>query len=1110
MAWCSSSTTNAGLVENLVSTGVIHSDRVIAAMHGTDRGNYCPPTPAPAPLPKVKAKTKRYNFGPYADAPQSIGWKQTISAPFIHGGALERFWEHFLRKEGKDRSRIRVLDVGSGSGVMCGYFSRLFGERADIVGVEIVEELVEKGKDNLIRDAINLMNGTVQVNHGAETAATAAALPTLPAPPVSRVWNLHLCGTFSSDDSPASLLPFSSYTYIYVGCGSPTIPPNLLKLLEPNGRMLIPLSGQYQNGVIFEDCVDRKGCRDISGPSDIDQDSEVAKRMMNNTVTLVDRDVEGVVRIKEGDWPGSSKIRFVPFVRDKVGGSGVEGVKTGKDRMRQRVQETNTKTTTNMGGERVKGQTSSRGRVDFDKRYSRGWAYSKCMNETVGIFRDLLLKEEGKPFSSLSHGWILSFGCGQGRNEVGILEGTGEDVHVLGVDKSSVGIEKMMRLGGEKNVLKRLEGHIADVTDIEFRSGILALGMPQSVARDASPWIGLMSVFCGMGDTNGQRRCVLREGLRKVTEGGFVCIEAFAEGHGYQEENVVPGPSDDQLVSMDSIETDLYGEVDVLFSECGYRLLNEGRFHRGMAKTVRIVGRRIFAKGQQGRLFQPMKTWRDNVDDVLSTLSSSQSKREDIGMGLNSLHHSAANDDKIVSNTYNKACRNKTCGRDLQILFAANIVGYSIRYAMTHYHCIYCGFLCYNCCCRQLFQKITKTIAADVVIQKEENRNVTPVHFEVLCHPREFGRSTSTSKVFCMAYNRWGALLGRGGSASMRVYGVNDGMDSDWEEDGKKKEATALGTAWVLYPREGAVSVEEFLSKQSEDSQNNHSKDGNDMEPKCNEKLTPRIYVPDGSWSNTNAIVDDFIFRMRGKAEVKFVKIGENVLSGHRSCVLEKLYRGSGEGRASTAEAMCLFLREGGWRDGSDMIQICLDALVERIGGEKDREIRGDDGYADTKGSTVVSSLVPLLRSHLDSLPASAELFPLGLRTCNVCGATVGTIDRFRKHLEGKRHLNEVAKSASNQEGWDELGEQGCKFSDGKAQVEGKCRVNTQVNMAQGEDLQYRGRLVKELFQEYSTRILMAAFVESPDAGFAIFSENRIRKGGEQKDIEGDDCITTS
>ncbi|OMH85769.1 Protein-L-isoaspartate(D-aspartate) O-methyltransferase [Zancudomyces culisetae] len=109
--------------------GIIHSPRVVAAMMEIDRGEYS-------------------KYAPYEDSPQGIGYGATISAPHMHGYALE-YLSKYLH-EGAN-----VLDVGSGSGYLTAYIEWgkegriiFFFEYGHVVGIDHVPELVQ----NSIRD----------------------------------------------------------------------------------------------------------------------------------------------------------------------------------------------------------------------------------------------------------------------------------------------------------------------------------------------------------------------------------------------------------------------------------------------------------------------------------------------------------------------------------------------------------------------------------------------------------------------------------------------------------------------------------------------------------------------------------------------------------------------------------------------------------------------------------------------------------------------------------------------------------------------------------------------------------------------------------------------
>ncbi|CAG8596630.1 2254_t:CDS:10 [Ambispora gerdemannii] len=126
MAWFSSASSNEGLVNNLKRAKIINSPRVDAAMKAVDRGNYV-------------------DFEPYQDSPQSIGYGATISAPHMHGYALESL-EKFMQPGAK------VLDVGSGSGYLTACMAEMVGPEGTAVGLEHIPELVKLAEKNVQKD----------------------------------------------------------------------------------------------------------------------------------------------------------------------------------------------------------------------------------------------------------------------------------------------------------------------------------------------------------------------------------------------------------------------------------------------------------------------------------------------------------------------------------------------------------------------------------------------------------------------------------------------------------------------------------------------------------------------------------------------------------------------------------------------------------------------------------------------------------------------------------------------------------------------------------------------------------------------------------------------
>ncbi len=94
------------------------------------------------------SKVKREDFMPrnvkemaYEDTALPIGNGQTISQPYTIALMLSLM---DLKKGQK------VLEIGSGSGYVLALLSEIVGEKGRVFGVELVKELAEKSKENLI------------------------------------------------------------------------------------------------------------------------------------------------------------------------------------------------------------------------------------------------------------------------------------------------------------------------------------------------------------------------------------------------------------------------------------------------------------------------------------------------------------------------------------------------------------------------------------------------------------------------------------------------------------------------------------------------------------------------------------------------------------------------------------------------------------------------------------------------------------------------------------------------------------------------------------------------------------------------------------------------
>ncbi|GEM07499.1 hypothetical protein Rt10032_c03g1516 [Rhodotorula toruloides] len=191
MAWRSSGSTNAELVDNLVRGSLLQSPRVIEAFKRVDRRFY------------VQDK-----YEAYQDSPSYIGYGATISAPHMHAHAVENL-EPFLKPG------ANVLDVGSGSGYLCGILHSLVQPGGTVLGIDHLDGLVTMARRNLANDP-----------------STAPALcdnqdsPVDPKVPGSKT--MQVIKADGRMGAPEEFLPHGGWQAIHVGAAAPHLPQPLI------------------------------------------------------------------------------------------------------------------------------------------------------------------------------------------------------------------------------------------------------------------------------------------------------------------------------------------------------------------------------------------------------------------------------------------------------------------------------------------------------------------------------------------------------------------------------------------------------------------------------------------------------------------------------------------------------------------------------------------------------------------------------------------------------------------------------------------------------------------------------------------------------------------
>lgn len=195
-AWHCHGRNQRDLVDRLMQAGIVQSPAVRDVLRLVDRQYYT-------------------DQQPYMDAPQGIGYGQTISAPHMHAHVLEEMLPALQRQA----EPLAILDVGCGSGYLTACLGRwlqgrspstsILAKTGRVYGIDIYDSLVAQSKANLAKhDADLLAKGVVKLS------------------------------TANGWDGLPSAAPFDA---IHVGAAAGDFPTTLATQLKVGGVLIVPI-----------------------------------------------------------------------------------------------------------------------------------------------------------------------------------------------------------------------------------------------------------------------------------------------------------------------------------------------------------------------------------------------------------------------------------------------------------------------------------------------------------------------------------------------------------------------------------------------------------------------------------------------------------------------------------------------------------------------------------------------------------------------------------------------------------------------------------------------------------------------------------------------------
>lgn len=194
----------------------------------------------------------------------------------------------------------------------------------------------------------------------------------------------------------------------------------------------------------------------------------------------------------------------------------------------------------------------------WNERYNeKEYAYGKDAND--------FLKE---CMSTKGSGDLLCLAEGQGRNAV-YLAGLGYNVTAM--DMAEMGLKRAQELADSKNV--KIKTECADLNTYDLGE---------------NKWDRVVSIFGHLPEE--LRKSVHKRIGLALKKGGYFILEGYAKE---QLRYKTSGPSDVSfLYSIEELEDDFEGILDIVILEKQEREVIEGKYHSGKAVTIQFLGRK--------------------------------------------------------------------------------------------------------------------------------------------------------------------------------------------------------------------------------------------------------------------------------------------------------------------------------------------------------------------------------------------------------------------------------------------------------------------------------------------------------------------------------------